>query len=125
MNEEAGNPEALDLDAAQQIVQRKRLLESLDEEKQVEQLKGLLTQEPVRDLLWRILARCHVFGSVFHTNYGQMSLSEGSRQIGLWLLKEIAVADPQALLTMQLKANQLAQAEESRRRTAGQRQRRP
>lgn len=113
--------EERELDADERAVRDRRLLETLDEERQVEQVRALLAQEPVRDFIWRILTKCHVFGSVFHTNYGQMSLSEGGRQIGLWLLSVIGEADPEALLTMQLKANQVAKLEAEQRRKGAQR----
>lgn len=110
MNEEAGNPEALDLDAAQQIVQRRRLLEELDREGELQQLRELLAQEPLRDFLWRVLAKCHIYESTYQRNFGDMALLEGKRQVGLWLLSEILLADPGAEILMKQKANQLAHA---------------
>lgn len=92
-------------------VRQAQLLEALDREGEVAQLAALLSQEPVRDLLWRVLSRCHIFGSTYSRVFGDMAHAEGQRNIGLWLLSEIGGADPAALMEMQLKANRLAQVQ--------------
>lgn len=91
-------------------IREAQLHEALDREGELGQLVELLRQEPMRDFVWRILERCHIFNSTYSRVFGDMAMAEGMRQIGLWLLSEIAEADPQALLAMQLKANQRAQA---------------
>lgn len=84
-----------------------RVLEALDRDGEVAQLTAILQQEAVRDFLWRLLVQAAVFGSTYNRNYGDMAFSEGKRANGLWLLSEIAEADPEALLAMQTKANRL------------------
>lgn len=106
MNEE--NPEALDLEEAQHKVQEKRLLEALDRDGELLQLRELLASPPMRDFLWRILTQCHLYQSTYQRNFGDMALLEGKRQVGLWLLSEICEADPKAEIAMKEKANQLA-----------------
>jgi hypothetical protein len=103
-------------------VQERRLVEAIDRDTELEQLKALLAMEPMRDFVWRLLSRCHVYRSVYNKNFGDMALAEGARQIGLWLLSELAEANPDALLEMQLKANRIAQAEAAKERS---RRRRP
>lgn len=119
MTEEPDNPHALDLDADQQEVQHERLLEALDRTGEVQQLAGLLQTEGVRDLMWRVLARCGIYGTTYSKNFGDMAFAEGRRSVGLWLLSEICEADPQAEMLMRQKANRLAHDEglrKSRRR---------
>ena len=100
----------VDPEEAQDEVKEKRLLEAMDRDGELLQLKTLLDQEPVRDLLWRVLNKCRVFQSTYNKNFGDMAFSEGQRNIGLWLLSEICEADPRAEIAMKQKANQLAHA---------------
>lgn len=100
--------DSVDLEDAQQQVQERRLLEKLDRDGELAQLRELLSQEPLRDFLWRALGKCHIYESTYQRNFGDMALLEGKRQVGLWLLSEICEADPQAEIQMKAKANQLA-----------------
>lgn len=111
------NPEAVDFDAAADQVRLARVLEALDRGGEVQQLTALLQQEPVRDVLWRILEKCRIYASVYNRNFGDMALEEGKRQIGLWLLSEICEADPTAEMKMRRKAVEVAhQASQKARR---------
>jgi hypothetical protein len=109
-----------ELEDAQAHVQEKRLLEELDRDGELAQLKELLALESTRDFLWRVLTRCHVYGAVYNKNFGDMAFAEGQRNIGLWLLSEICEADPGAEIQMKRKANDVAfhaaQKQKSRRR---------
>lgn len=102
--------EPVDQTPEEQQVRERQLLEVLEDEKRVEALRGLLQQEPVRDLLWRVLSRCHMYESIFKTNFGEMCRLEGERNLGLWLLSEIAEADPGAEMLMRQKAIAVAHA---------------
>src|SRR5579859_2913087 len=108
MTDEPENPEAHDFEEAQEAVKLERTLEALDREGEVAQLRALLQQEDVRDLMWRLLERCSVYASVYSKSFGDMALAEGRRQIGLWLLSEICEADPAAEMRMRQKAIALA-----------------
>lgn len=121
MADEGDTP--LDQTPEEQQVQERRLLESLDREGELTQLKSLLTQEAARDVMWRILSYCKVYSSVFDTNCSRMSLAEGKRQVGLWLLSEICEADPSAEMLIRQKANQLDHDEKRRERERRQRRR--
>jgi hypothetical protein len=105
-------------------VQERRLLEALDREGEIAQMKALLTSEATRDLLWRVLSKCNVFASVFDNNYGKMAFNEGRRSVGVWLLSEICEADPNAEMLMRQKANQLAHDVAKRERESRMRRRR-
>lgn len=109
-----------ELEDAQAQVQEKRLLEELDRDGELAQLRELMALEPARDFLWRVLNKCRVFQSTYNKNFGDMAFAEGQRNIGLWLLSEICEADPGAEIQMKRKANdvafQAAQKQKSRRR---------
>lgn len=124
MIEDGDNPEAVDLDAAAEEVQKARLLEELDRDGQLAQLRELLARESVRDLLWRILGRCGVYSTVYQRNFGDMALLEGKRQIGLWLLSEICEADSEAEMLMRKKANAVAHAAAEKERASREKRRR-
>lgn len=107
MNEDE---ESVDLEGAQLQVQERRLLEELDRAGELAQLNELLQTESLRDFLWRVLSKCHLYESTYQRNFGDMALLEGKRQVGLWLLSEICAADPHAEIRMKQKANLLAHA---------------
>lgn len=110
MAEERDPLEDRDADVAE--VERKRLLESMEEDAQVAKLASLLQNEDVRDFLWQMLIRGHMDHSIWEANYGRMSLLEGERNMALWLKAQICVADPNAYLQMELKAAKVAQAKQ-------------
>jgi hypothetical protein len=97
-----------ELEEVQAQVQEKRLLEAMDRDGELNQLRELMSQEPTRDFLWRVLNKCRVFQSTYNKNFGDMAFAEGQRNIGLWLLSEICEADPSAEIAMKRKANDLA-----------------
>lgn len=119
------NDDTPDLEEAQQQVHERRLLEELDRDGELGQLRELLTHESLRDFLWRVLGKCHIYESTYQRNFGDMALMEGKRQVGLWLLSEICEADPQAEILMKQKANLLAHAATQKQATARARRRRP
>lgn len=104
-----------------QATRAEQLLEELNRDGELAQLKQLLQIEAMRDFVWRVLKRCHVYASLYSRNFGDMALAEGSRQIGLWLLTEVLQADPEAEIAMKRKANALESqraATQRARRTA-------
>jgi hypothetical protein len=107
-------------DEHREEVNRKRTDEAVERLNDVAKLQWLMEQETFRDFMWRLLTRCHIFASIWEQNYGRMSLLEGERNVGLWLLKEIGEASPDQLFAMQQKATQAAsaQAREERERAA-------
>jgi hypothetical protein len=93
-----------------------RLLEAMDDDAKVANLARLLKDEGMRDFLWEILTHCGIYRSTYNRNMGDMSLAEGIRSVGLWLLSQVAEADPFAESVMKQKANLLAQQERVRSR---------
>lgn len=86
----------------------KRVVEAMDEAEQLNQLRRILEVEDVRDFLWRVMTWGRIFASVHDPNNSKMSVMEGRRQLCLQLLAEINLANPQAWLSMQLKAAEVA-----------------
>lgn len=93
----------------EEAVKEARLLESIDEDAKVANLRRLLQDEGMRDFMWEVLTHCGIYRSTYNRNMGDMSHAEGQRNVGLWLLSEIADADPMAESVMKQKANLLAQ----------------
>ena len=89
-------------------VQDKRLREHLDQDSELEQLARLLTDENVRDYLWRVIGKCGSLTEAWDPNYGKVSYNCGRQSIGRMLIAEINLAAPRAWLDMQLKAGELA-----------------
>jgi IS5 family transposase len=101
--------EEIDRDEQEAHVARKRLVEEIEADNEVAALAGLLQSEPFRDYLWKVITRCGVLNDSWDANYGRMSYKEGQQSIGRQLIADINAADPQAWLSMQLKAGQQAQ----------------
>lgn len=72
-------------------------------EKQLNDIRFLLSREQGRRFLWRCLERCGVYRSSF-TGNSQTFFNEGERNIGLFILDDIMEAAPDAYLLM-LKEN--------------------
>ena len=85
----------------------KRVLEQLDAEGELAQLAQLLTDENVRDYLWRLIGRCGTLNEAWDPNYGKVSYNCGRQSIGRMLIADINLAAPRAWLEMQLKAGEL------------------
>lgn len=104
----------------EELVARKRLGEAVERLSDVAKLQWLMEQETFRDFMWQVLTHCHVFKSVFDQNYGRMSLLEGERNVGLWLMSLLGDASPDQLFAMQQKATRQAAetAREERERAA-------
>ncbi len=103
MSEEAIDPlDQREADIAE--VARRRIVETLDRDGEIDQLARVLANEDVRDVFWRILAKCGVYRDCYNRNFGDMAHGEGQRSIGLWVLAEICEADSSAEMKMREKA---------------------
>lgn len=97
-------------DDAEREVQTKRVLEAMDEDAQVDQLRRVLESDDARDFLWRVMGWCGIFADPMNSNFGTVAYGLGKAAIGKKLLVEINVANPQAWLAMQLKSAEAAAA---------------
>jgi hypothetical protein len=71
-----------------------------------------LELEGFRDYLWTVIAKCGTLNEAFDPNYGKMAYTSGRQSVGRMLIADINLANPQAWLSMQLKAADLAQKAE-------------
>lgn len=67
-------------------------------------LKGTLETMPGRALLWALIGRARVYGSVFHRDAGVMAYNAGRQDFGHELMAEIISTDPALYLTMEREA---------------------
>lgn len=93
-------------------VRDKRIVESMDRDAELNQMRRVLESDDARDVIWRVLTWGNIFSSVYEPNNSKMCVMEGRRQLCLQLLAEINLANPQAWLSMQLKSAEVAAAAE-------------
>lgn len=69
-------------------------------------LREVLKLETGRRVIWRLLERCNIYRMVWHEQApdGALHFNEGMRNIGLFLMHEMAEADPYALVRMMQEA---------------------
>lgn len=117
--------DALEPDARDERHAAARLLETMERDVQVAQLREMLQDERLRDFLWRVLGWCNIYSTTYQKNFGDMALLEGKRQLGLKLLNEICEASPDAEMLMRQKAIAVGFAQAQKERSARQRPRPP
>lgn len=66
--------------------------------------RDLLKMPQGRRVFWSLLDHCGVFRSIWN-NSALIHFNEGKRDTGLFIMHEIADADPNALITMMTEAN--------------------
>lgn len=69
-------------------------------EREIDDLKGLLSTPGGRRFLWRYIEFCGIFESSFSSSGSEMFFLEGQRNVGLKLIKEIMEADANAYIVM-------------------------
>lgn len=74
----------------------------LGRERELEDLRSILSTEYGRRFIWKTLSRCGVFKISF-TGSSQTFFNEGERSIGLYLLNEVMDADPESYVKMYVK----------------------
>lgn len=82
-------------------VEKARASEGLVRANELSELRDLLVDQRVRDLLWRVLERSQMFAEAFHSNFGICGHNLGRAAMGKWVLNEITEADYNAWLLMQ------------------------
>ena len=91
--------------------------------REIDDIKAVLKRPEGRRLALRILSQTGLFHASFSLNSMQTSFNEGKRDIGLWLLADIDLADPMAYSQMlrehysELKSRQKKQEEKDGRAT--------
>lgn len=74
-------------------------------DQEIKDLKELLDNPAFRRFIWRMLTRFGLFRASF-TGNSQTFFNEGRRNEGLWLLSEIANADPKGMATLMTENNE-------------------
>lgn len=87
---------------------------------QLADLRAVLKLPEGRRVFWALLDHCGVFRSIWN-NSALIHFNEGKRDTGLFIMHEIADADPNGLITMMAEANakELAERLEEEKAAAG------
>lgn len=94
-------------------VQQARAREGLDRDQELEDLRAILVDARVRDMLWRLMARAGMYRSPWSPNAKEEDRLIGMADMGRAILDEILEADPEAWIAMQqdaLKRQRVAEA---------------
>jgi hypothetical protein len=73
-------------------------------EREVEEMKQVLNTYGGRATLWRLLEECAIYTFGFCGDNDLLNHREGKREVGGWLIREIAEASPSAYMQMQNEA---------------------
>ena len=76
-----------------------RRKEKSERDRELLDIKNVLETESGRRLLWRMLARCKTFGTVW-SGSALIHYNAGQQDIGHWLLSEMNQSDPDSFLLM-------------------------
>lgn len=80
----------------------------LSREAEVEGLRQLLSHYWGREFVWRTLEQCGVYAMSYQGDVNRHFMSEGKREVGLWLLDEVFTASPNSYNLMRSEAEQRA-----------------
>jgi hypothetical protein len=75
-------------------------------------LKAVLALPEGRRFVFHLLDYANVYGSTFHLSHASMSLLEGRRDVGLWLIKALESVDPLAYPRLLAEGAQLRELEQ-------------
>lgn len=78
-------------------------------ERDLNDLRSVLSISEGRRVLWRVLSHCSVFESVFHPSNSQQSHNSGRQDVGHWLMSEIGEAGQSSLFQMMQEAKEAAE----------------
>jgi hypothetical protein len=74
--------------------------EALDRENELADLRSVLATVEGRRFIWRLMAQCKVFGTVFDNQSLAIAYNAGRQDVGHYLMSEVTTADEQRLLEM-------------------------
>jgi hypothetical protein len=80
--------------------------EKIGRNREVDDLKAILSTPEGKRFAWRLLERCGVYQSSF-TGNSETFFKEGSRSVGLWLIDEFIEAHPKATGELIINSKQL------------------
>lgn len=90
-----------DLDESQTLKARKKRDKEIENKdlRWIEGIKQICKTTAGREVLWRILGSCKVFGSVWEPS-AKIHYNAGKQDVGHWLMAEIVRADENILFKM-------------------------
>ena len=89
----------VDVSNEKEVKDRKKH-KNLERENELEEIRKILGTSQGKGFLWRLLKHCKVFDTISHHEPLAMSRMSGARDVGLWLIREIAEANPNGYLEL-------------------------
>lgn len=74
------------------------------QQRELDDIRFMLTSEAGRRFLWRMLTHCRVFESIYEQN-ARIHYNSGVQDVGHFILGEITKARPEALIEMMREQN--------------------
>lgn len=87
-------------------IEKARAREDLDRKNELLELRDILTDERVRNFLWRMMAKAGMYKTHFNPNAAIMGHNTGLADMGTAILNEVLEANPEAWIVMQRSAYQ-------------------
>lgn len=81
-------------------VARANRKQKLERDRELDDLRAVLSTPAGRRLLWRFMDRYMAFRSIFSTDALIMARNSGWQDVAHWIMHEIELAKPDAFLTM-------------------------
>ncbi len=81
-------------------VKRRRSKQKIKREGELEEIRQILNTSFGRRFLWRFLSECGLFHTMSHHSKLGMAIGSGKRDMGLWLISEINIADKSGYLKL-------------------------
>jgi hypothetical protein len=90
----ATTPRRLHNAADPELVDEQRRNARRKREGEIADLRAAMADPVASRVLWRVLAKCHVYETSFTGHGSRDAFNEGERNIGLFLIAEMTEADP-------------------------------
>ena len=88
-----------DVGDIESVKETKNKITKAQEERNIK-IKFLLSQPVFREWLWELLEVTKIYNTTSHLDPHGMAIASGKRDVGLWVLKDILKADPDAYKLM-------------------------
>ena len=81
-------------------VARAEQTEKLIRKQELDDIKTVLANASGRRLIWKLLSKCNVYGSIFDSDNSTMCYLSGKQDLGHFLVAEITQADENLLFKL-------------------------
>lgn len=82
-------------------VKKSKRVERSERDKELDDLRFVLSSPQGRRFMWRLLEKCNIFADVVTVDEAETNRFLGSRRIGLYVLSEVNIAKPYRWIQMQ------------------------